>query len=64
MVGVAAGLERIVQAAHTLRSLDVDGVLRLDLQRLVARDETEEFDVFVQVFQLEFGGLVGGQVVH
>ena len=45
-----------MQAAHALGGLDVDGVLRLDLLRLVACNEAEQANVLVQVFEGEFDG--------
>ena len=64
MGGVAAGLERVVQPPHALGGADVDGVLRLDLQRFVARQKAENFDVLVQVLQRKFNGFASGQLMH
>ena len=57
-----------MQAAHALGCLDVDGVLRLDLLDLIARDEAKLADVFVQVFEGELHGFAvlaaRAQAVH
>ena len=41
MPGVAAGLKRVVEAAHDFDGLNVDGVLLLEFVLLVAGDECE-----------------------
>ena len=64
MAAVAAGLERIVQPTHALRSLDVHRVLWLDLQRLVTGKLAKEPDVFVQVLERELAGLAVGHLVR
>ena len=53
VAGVAAFLQRVVQAAHALGGLHVHRVLRLDLLRLVAGDEAEPAHMPVQVLQGE-----------
>ncbi len=61
---VAAGLERVVQAAHALGGLDVDGVLRADFLRLVAGDEAEPAHVLVQIGQRKADFAARVQVDH
>jgi hypothetical protein len=41
------GLELVVQPAHALGGLDIDGILRLDDLGLVAGDKAELLDVLV-----------------
>jgi len=57
VTGVAAGFKGIVEAAHDLHSLDVDGVLLLESMLLVAGDEGEVVNVFVQLAKWEFNGV-------
>ena len=51
---IADGLELVVQLAHALGGLDVGGVLFFVGGGLVAGNETEHFDVFVEFFDGEF----------
>ena len=53
-----------MQPPHVLGGADVDRVLRLDDLRLIARDETEQAHVFVEVGEREFAGASLFQVVQ
>lgn len=55
VAGVADLLQAVVQPRHALYRLGVDRALRRDFLRLITGDEPEQFDVFVQLFQQEFG---------
>ena len=56
MSRVAACFQRVVQAAHDFDRFKVDRVLFLELVLLVAGDECEGVDVFVEISQREFDG--------
>lgn len=51
MAFVADGLELVVQFAHALCGLDVDGVLFYVNSGRIPCDKTEQFDVFVKFFE-------------
>ena len=61
---VAGGFERVVEVAHPLGGLDVDGVLILERALLYAEDETELLHMGGQVFERKGYALVFVQIVE
>jgi hypothetical protein len=53
VAGKSAGQQRVVDAGHQFRRLDVGRVLGVELVLLVTGDESEAADVLVQVLEGE-----------